>query len=357
VIERFDIGKTAAGSLLLLNTLGIVVGSVVFGPVVDRWGYKEMLLAAIAIVVVGLEAIALSSSMAWLRVAVLFSGFGGGMLNGGANALVADTSAEGRTAGLSKLAIFFGFGAVGMPLALGSLLGRYSYTTILAGIAALGLVPLAATAVTRFPSPKQAQGLPLASARRLLGDPILLAFGAMLFLESGMEITVGGWTSTFVKDELQVGDRNALVYLSLYWLGMMVGRTTLGFTLRRFAPTRILLSCLTIGLVASLVVIATHDPAVAAIAIFSLGVGHSATFPLVLGFVADRYSALSGTAFSVVMVMALTGGMILPYLTGALGASYGLRASLLIVPTALVSLAAILGIASSHISAAEAGPA
>src|SRR5206468_5471823 len=121
----------------------------------------------------------------------------------------------------------------------------------------------------------------------------------------GMEITVGGWTSTFVKDELQVSDRNALLYLSLYWLGMMVGRTTLGFTLRRFAPPRILLSCITIGVAASILVIATHDPAVAAIAVFFIGVGHSATFPIVLGFVADRYSALSGTAFSVVMVMAL----------------------------------------------------
>jgi fucose permease len=57
------------------------------------------------------------------------------------------------------------------------------------------------------------------------------------------------------------------------------------------------------------------------------------------------------------MVMALTGGMILPYVTGALGASYGLRASLLIVPMALVLLAVILGVASSRIGAAEAGAA
>jgi MFS family permease len=124
VIERFDISKTAAGSLLLLSTFGIVAGSLVFGPVVDRWGYKEMLLVATAIIIAGLEAIAFAPSMAWLRVAVVFSGFGGGMINGGTNALVADISTD-RTAGLSKLAVFFGFGAVGTPLVLGSLLGLY----------------------------------------------------------------------------------------------------------------------------------------------------------------------------------------------------------------------------------------
>ena len=54
---------------------------------------------------------------------------------------------------------------------------------------------------------------------------------------------------------------------------------------------------------------------------------------------ADRYAQLSGTAFSVVIVMALTGGMVLPYVTGVLGASYGLRGSFVIVPVALVLLA------------------
>ena len=127
VIERFGIGKAAAGSLFLLNTFGILVGSLVFGPVVDRWGYKEMLLVALAIVVVGIEGIAFASSMIWLRASLLLTGFGGGMINGGTNALVADISTESRTAGLSRLAIFFGVGAVGVPFALGSLLGAYSY--------------------------------------------------------------------------------------------------------------------------------------------------------------------------------------------------------------------------------------
>src|SRR5206468_369605 len=86
IIERFGIDKAAAGSLFLLNTFGIVIGSVVFGPIVDRNGYKEMLIIAIAIIVVGLEAIAFAPSMTWLRAAVVLTGFGGGLINGGANA-------------------------------------------------------------------------------------------------------------------------------------------------------------------------------------------------------------------------------------------------------------------------------
>ena len=354
VTARFALGKTAAGSLLTLSTFGVVVGSLVFGPIVDRWGYKEMLVFATAIVIVGLEGIAFAPSLLWLRLSVLVSGFGGGIINGGTNALVADISADGRTAGLSKLAVYFGFGAVGVPLTLGSLLGNFSYAAILAAIGAATVIPLAATAVTSFPAPKQAQGFPLAAAGRLLRDPVLLTFGLMLFLESGMEVTVGGWTTTFFEEELSTPARQALVYLALYWLGMMVARMTLGVTLRRFAPARILFTCITIGVAGALSVVATRSTTVAAFGVFLIGIGCSATFPLVLGFVADRYAALSGTAFSVVMVMALTGGMTLPYVTGVLGASYGLRPSFLIVPAALVLLAVLLSLVGARSTAARA---
>ena len=73
-----------------------------------------------------------------------------------------------------------------------------------------------------------------------------------------------------------------------------------------------------------------------------------------LGFVGDRYTQLSGTAFSVVIVIALIGGMVLPYATGALGAVYGLRGSFVIIPTALVLLALLLGVVTRRLPAAEA---
>ena len=100
VIERFGIDKAQAGSLFLLMTFGILAGSLVFGPMVDRYGYKGMLLLATALIVIGLEGIAYASSLMLLRLAIIFIGFGGGIVNGGTNALVADISSEGKGASL-----------------------------------------------------------------------------------------------------------------------------------------------------------------------------------------------------------------------------------------------------------------
>jgi fucose permease len=342
LVARYGIDKASAGGLFVLMTFGILVGSLVFGPLVDRRGYKGMLLVAIALIVVGLEGIAFAPSVAWLRVAIALIGFGGGIVNGGTNALVADVSAGARGAELSLLGVMFGVGAVGVPFSLSLLLGRFPYSTMIAATGALVLVPLVVTAASRFPAPKQSQGFPLATATRLVRDPLLIVMGFMLFLESGMEIAVGGWSATYFEEELGIAGRRAVAFLSLYWLGMMLARLALGWLLRRATAARVLMSCLGVAFVGALLLVTTRSAAAAASGVFLLGCGFAATFPVVLGLVADRYAALSGTAFSVVIVMALTGGMLLPYSTGALGAVYGLRESFLIIPAALALLAALL---------------
>ena len=351
VIERFGISKAEAGSLFLLMTFGILAASLVFGPMVDRYGYKEILLVATGLIALGLEGIAFAPSMGTLRVAIVLIGLGGGIINGGANALVADISSEERGANLSLLGVFFGVGAMGVPFILAVLTGRFTQSALIAGVGILVLLPFAFIAATPFPAPKQAQGFPIAAAGGLVRDPLLLLMGLMLFLESGMEITVGGWTSTFVKEELGVPERSALIILSLYWMGMMLARITLGSILRRRSAVRVLYACIAIALAGAALLLMTHRVSAAALGVFLLGVGLAATFPIVLGFVGDRYATLSGTAFSLVIAMALVGGMLLPDAAGILGGRYGMRESLLIVPVALVMLAGLLGLLSRRLAA------
>jgi fucose permease len=47
-------------------------------------------------------------------------------------------------------------------------------------------------------------------------------------------------------------------------------------------------------------------------------------FPVVLGAVGDTYASLSGTAFSVALVIALFGNMVLNYLVGLVAQAYGI---------------------------------
>jgi len=353
VIERYGIDKLQAGGLLSLLSFSVLAGSVVFGPIADRYGYRGMFLFAFGTIVLGLEASAFAPTFAWLRVAVALTGFSGGLLNGGTNALVADVSGERRAATLTFVGGFFGIGAAGLPFVLATLSDEFSHTSILAVVPLIVLLPLVLTAFAPFPPPKQPHGFPIRDARRLLRDPFLLLIGLMLFLESGMETTVGGWVSTLFAEELRVATDRAPIYLGLFWLGMMLTRITLGLMLKNQSGVRVLFVSISVALVGALVLVSSRDVGVVAAAIFVLGCGFAAVFPVMFGFVGDRYADLSGTALSIVMVMALVGGTLMPYAAGALGSLYGLHSSFLIVPTSLVLLAVLLGGLSRRLRSEE----
>lgn len=356
LMARYGLGKSDAGSLFSVMSIGILIGSVVFGPVVDRRGYKGLLVACIGLILLGLEGIAFAPGLPVLVGAIALIGLGGGVVNGATNALVADISEAGKGASLSLLGVFFGVGAFGMPFALGLLQGRVGYAAIVAGIGAFVALPLLFVASIRFPAPKQPQGFPLRRAAGLARDPTLVLLGFILFFESGMEITVGGWTATYAQGALLLSAGQAAFFLSVYWLGMMVARLILGGVLRRVPPGSVLLASIAVAVVGALTMVrATSAPALAT-GCALVGFGFAAVYPVILGFVGDRYTQLSGTAFSFVLVMALVGGTVMPYATGVLGDAYGLRASFLLVPASLCCMAVVFLLARRGL-AVKAAPA
>jgi len=335
LIGKFGFDKANAGTLMMLMSLGMLLGSLIFGPLVDRYGYKWMLIVCASLILIGIEGIALAHNLSWLRVFILLVGFGGGVINGGTNALVADISEEGKSAGLSILGVFFGIGAIGVPLLLGSLMGQVSYEWLMELVGLLVLIPLGFIIAIRFPSPKHAQGFPLKEGFGLLKEVVLVLFGLILFFQSGMEMTVGNWSSLFLKEELSLGLNKAVLILSLYWLGMVIARLLLGYLLRKISPAVVQFSSLTVAFVGLVIMILSNDVTLSASGLFLSGLGLAAVYPVILGYVGERYAHLSGTAFSIVFVMALIGGMLFPWLTGALGEHYGLRLSFVVIPVIL----------------------
>lgn len=342
VIVKFGVDKANAGSLFSLMSFGILIGSVVFGPIVDRYSYKAMLSICAFLVLAGLEGIAYAPSFPMLRIAVFVFGFGGGVINGGTNALVSDISDDDRSSGLAFLGVFFGIGAFGVPFILGSLLDFFTYSTILAMVGLVVLVPIIFFLIIKFPEPKHAQGFPIKEGASLLKESTLFLLGFLLFFQSGMEITVGGWTASYFTEELALSSNNAVYFLSLFWVGMMIARLFLGAILKKSSPARVLQSFIGITFAGAVLLLVSHTLWLASVGIFFVGFGLAAGYPVVLGFVGDIYTKLSGTAFSIGLVMGLIGGMILPYLTGVLGDAFGLRPSFSIVPISLILQCIIL---------------
>jgi MFS transporter, FHS family, glucose/mannose:H+ symporter len=336
VIIKFRMDMADAGSLLLFLSLGVMFGSMVFGPVADRHGYRILLIISSLLISAGILGIAFANSLNLLRLALYVVGFAGGVINGATNAMVSDISGENRGQALSFLAVFFGIGALLVPVTLGTLLDRYSYETLVAIIAVITLIPLASFALVRFPLPRHGQGFPFKEGIGLTKETTLVMFGALLFLQSGLEMTIAGWSATFLHQETGMDARKAVFYFSFYWVALIIARLALGKILIVFDKGRVLYGSILIALSGSVIMLISNRVSMAIPGLVIMGLGFAAIFPLVLSYVGDLYSKLSGTAFSMVLALAIPGGMVYPYLTGILANHIGLRLSLYIVPVSLL---------------------
>ncbi len=328
--ERFALDNRAIGTLTALLPFGILLGSLVFGPAVDRFGYRWLLIAAALIVGGALEGMALTTSHAAVRWCVLAIGFGGGILNGATNALTADVSEGERGARLSLLGVFFGLGALAIPVAITTLSHRFSLSLIVAGIGALSLLPAIYCLAIAFPAPKiNSERLALRKTLAMFKDPMLLVTCLALAVQSGMEGMSNDWMTRFFKHVVlptSADERHVQLALVALTAAITLARLFLAGILKHVRSRFVLLASLLTTALGALVLQApsTYASAFTFAGPLLIGCGLAAIFPVVLGYVGDRYPQQSGTAFSTIFVVALAGNMAINKSFGAIADHYGI---------------------------------
>ena len=357
VIEKFNIDNTEAGTLFVFLSAGLLGGNIIFGPIVDRFGYKPLLIICSALAAFGFIGIAFSPSMFFLGASFLLSGFAGAAINGGTNALVSDISEGKRGSRLTLLGVFFGIGAFGVPLLLGTLLDKYSYEFLISTIGLSVIFPLILFAVLRFPPPKNLRGFPITAGIDLAKNSTLILFGFILLIQSGLEMSMGGWSATFFSEVIQVPSHRAVLFLSLFWMGLTMNRIFLSYLLLKFQTPTIMNFSLACSFTGSIIMLSASTPFMGALGLILTGMGFAAVFPVVLAYVGDLFVHLSGTAFSIVFVMALMGGMTMPYLIGVISDIYNLRVAMMMIPLAILISVILFRISDNRSAQAKGQPA
>ena len=322
---KFQLDGVSSGALFSILPFGIMAGSFLFGPFADRYGYKAILLLSCLSLFVGFQGIAYASSLGLLKSCVFLFGLAGGTINGACNAVVSDISKTHKGANLSLLGVFFAIGALGMPFVLGVLEKEFSFQVIVSSIGDLTLLAAVLFMVTRFPEAKQTQGVSASRIAELLKDKLLLLIGFFLLCQSSFEGIINNWTTTYLLKRTPVSTSQALYALSLYVAGMATMRLILGGALRQVSPKAILM--ISFGLLVagcSLLHFATSY-GWSVTGLISIGAGLAAGFPVMLGFVGNRYAEVSGTAFSIVITIALVGNTLVNYLMGLIAEHFGIQ--------------------------------
>jgi MFS transporter, FHS family, glucose/mannose:H+ symporter len=331
------------GTLFLATNASMLIASIVVGPVMDRFGMKAPLAIGAVLVALALAAIASASGLGTLLPAVALLGLGGGALNAGANTLIADLhdEPEGKASALNLLGVFFGFGALLMPFSIGALLSTVGLSGLLWMAAVLSAGTGTVAAAMRFPAPKQAHGLAMAEIRRFAGMPLVLAFAFLLFFQSGNEFLLGGYFSTFLTREMAVPVARASYLLAAFWATIMVARVLLSRTLGHFGASRAVLGSAVVASAGTIAVSVASSTPLAIAGMLITGAALAGIFPTVLGMAGAAFRDHSGTVFGILFTVALTGGMLMPWIAGHLAEASGLRAVFMLAAANFAAVAVL----------------
>jgi len=145
-----------------------------------------------------------------------------------------------------------------------------------------------------------------------------------IFAYVGAEVAIGSFLVSYVMEILHVPETKAAPLIALYWGGAMIGRFIGIFTLKAFAPAKVLAVHALLAVVLILVSMQTTG-AIAIGSMVLVGLCNSIMFPTIFTLSIKGLKTGQEKKGSGLLATAILGGAIVPLLTGLLADRLGLH--------------------------------
>jgi fucose permease len=313
----FDQPLAALGQLLVAGTAGYLSGSGASGFLTDRFGTGVVMVGGAAASAAAMLAFAAAPTWPLLLLGSLVLGAGAGTVDAGGNAFVALRHGVGT---MNLLHACYGVGATLGPLAItGALSTGLSWRIPYAGMVALELVLLAAYALTSMAWGGRRRERAAATGP-VPGRWTLLAVSlALFFVYTGVEVSAGQWSFTFLTVARHAPLAAAGLAVSAFWGGLTAGRVAVAAFGRRARPLPLLHLSAAITIVALALFWWSPHPAVGLTGLVLAGVGLAPIFPALVTLTPGRVGeALAARAVGLQLGAAGSGASLGPAAIGLL---------------------------------------
>jgi MFS transporter, FHS family, glucose/mannose:H+ symporter len=337
---RLNIDLAQQGSVFLLLYVGILLATLVAGPVIDAIGNKLILVTSSVLVAAGMVGLAYAHSFGRAAIPAVLLGLGGGGLNTSTNVLVSDLYGEHRGPMLNVLGIFYGIGALCIPLLAAMIAGNFTIAPQLLFCAGLAGACALLFLAMHFPSASASQSFSWREALQVARYPGVLVLGFLLFCQSGNEASIGGWTSTYVGAG-GLGARTATLILAGYWAALMAGRLAVSGLLKFVGKRQLVLASGVGALIGAAILLTNRSQGMLVAGVLVIGLSYAGVFPSALAIAGDSYRKMAGTVFGLLFAIALVGGMSFPWAVGQISQHLGVRFGM-VVPLAGATAICIL---------------
>lgn len=321
------------GALFTFMFAGSLLAQFLVGPLMDRWGQRPVLLAAVIFLAPGALGIAFSPALGLMLGFSLIWGIGFGAMDAGSNVMVSSTF-RGNVSVMNLLHVFFGVGSVLAPAMVSVSLSLTDQAIPVLWIGAAGVLLLIPFTL-RLPRTLGVIGPPESgnpAAPFSYRVPLLWALGGILLLSVGMETGIGAWTTSYMDRTTSLNEKEAALVASAFWFALTGGRIMTAMWGHRFTPYQVLGMALAGSLVGAVVIAAsTGSLALSVVGVLITGFCIGPHYPTVMGIATELFPNGPGRAAAVAAALGSIGGASLPWVQGQLLDNVSSSASVIFV--------------------------
>jgi fucose permease len=313
----------------------------VTGPLADRWGAKQFVLAGHVLIIAGIAVLAGSVSYEMVLLSVGILGFGAGCLEMVLSPIVAALRPEKRASAMNWLHSFYCTGSfITVMITSQSLRFDVSWRLVCGAMTLLPLSVFLGFLPVRVP-PTVLEDRDREPVLSLLRRKHLLAALLIIFLAGGTEMSMAQWLPAYSERVLGFTKSVSGQGLAGFFIGMALGRILIASAGHRFTSLQLIsfgaLCCMTMLLIGVL----APNPRVALAACTGLGFSVSWLWPTTLAMTADRSPHGGATMFALLGVCGNAGCVVMPWIVGFVADQTSLRYGMMAIlacPTVMISL-------------------
>ncbi|MBW2398947.1 MAG: MFS transporter [Deltaproteobacteria bacterium] len=320
-----DLGLDLARSGLLVSTLaiGIGIGVVGAGPLFDRHARRPLFVGSTLLAAAALISVDANIGYSRLLVHLIAIGVGIGAYDTLINALVIERFRDRAARPMTIVHAGATVGAMFGPALAGFAITQLHWTASFhwTGYAHLAL----AAAALAYPFPKPPARLPTRptsqKTRHLAFTPAMLPFAAIAFAYVGVEAAMTIFAVPYANGVLQLSPDHGRLAISAFWSGLLVGRIGSAASAKLLQPRLFIVAGL---LGAACIVAGVVSKSAEVLVIFGLtGLAWGCVYPLMIALAGRQFPKTPGTATGLAAGFGAAGGFAVPWLTGAIGDSWG----------------------------------
>ncbi|KAL1914989.1 uncharacterized protein VTP21DRAFT_7694 [Calcarisporiella thermophila] len=355
--EFYGVDDVRIALVFIFNLIGYLISSFLTGWIVEKVGIRIFLGGVNVLYVIATLVNGFGPPFPALLAMMILIGAAVAGIDAGYNAYI--VRFPNNTVLLNYLHAFYGVGAwIGPLIATACTVQAgwpwYRVYFVLCGVSALPLIGVL-TVFRSLPADFAVKGdqkdasAGLETEQEKEGNVIVLALrvgivwlcGLMFFVYVGTEVAMGNWSYSLLLSR-QHSEYISGWLVSIYWLGLTMGRVVLGHAAERVGKMRLIYGSLTLTLAGLFIVwFGRVEPALG-IGLFIVGFGLGPVFPTAISCLTDYLpTRIQTTAIGFVAAFSCVGSAVLNWFGGFLAQTLG-RESLL--PYEVILVVIMLGV-------------